>query len=413
MSTQPVRWTGTASIPVLNNATLPYNEWIQKDIDPTKIAVSWNNGSAPDGRLNDTLASTYPDGYQVSYTVQYAVAGYTYVDIGSAHLEVRTVDYKTGQFTTSDVLPPSKGAGLYYYWTYGTVDNSTPYTVPVGVVPKNILYNLQRSNGNHNGYEMYWNIYYTVNVVRDCTVSNITSQICQDLCVANPDQACYINYRQHCLDGEPDVLASDVCTNFYGKWISINGSDGFISGQARRYCSKKYNGFADLLEYNPKIPDAERLKDIQICACNLQAKPIASDPIGTVLYNNYFNALVAKFPGFGLYGSSIEQKCLLPQCASAAFKPDGVGTHCTVPQCINLISITNNGEINGNVVATASCEQTASGENGLSFLTIAVLFFAVILVIFIVIYFFTTPGLHRLTKSERYEPRSVPVIVTA
>jgi hypothetical protein len=400
MSTQPVKFVATASISILNNADLPPNSWIGLDPHAENIPITWQ-GAAPDGRSSDTLAATFTQGLQVSYDVKYVLGGYIYVDSGSAQFSVRTVDFFTGQPTTIDVLVPSKGAGLWYYWTFGTADGGAPFTVLNGVVPRSIQYSVQRSGINYAAHQMSWQIHYTVTVVQDCNIGNITTQICQDLCISSLSEACYVNYNTYCLQGDPSLIATPTCKTFFTKWIAAHGSDENIDTQARKYCSARYDGFADLLEHSPKIPDSERLLDIPICACNLVAKP-GPDPGGTVLYSNYFNSIVAQFPGFGVFGASIQQKCLVPACASATFKPAGVGPGgCSVPQCINLISITNDGTVNGDIVATASCQQTAAGSVGLSIATVVVIVIAVLIVIFIVVYFFTTPGSHRFASKSR------------
>ncbi|CAH6419539.1 Hypothetical protein POVR2_LOCUS43, partial [uncultured virus] len=391
---------GTAAVTVLNNAELSVNEWISVDMKPEQIKVTWQ-GVAPTVRSSDFLDAEFAQGYQVSYQVDYYLGGYIYVDSGSAQFVEHTTDV-AGNLQPANTLTPSKGAGFWYYWTYGTADGAPRYTVPVGVVPRTIRYSVQRSGVKYTPHEMTWNIAYTITVVQDCTSGNVPAQICQDLCLGSLSPECYANYNQYCLQGDPARIAEQPCRDFFTKWIAVKGSDEQIDRQARAYCGKKYRGFADLRETNPRIPDAERLADIPICACNLVAPPPAADPVGTVLYANYFNSLAAQYPGFGVYGASIQQKCLIPECASAAFKPAGVSPGgCSVPQCIDLVTVNNNGTINGNVTITqsVSCEETANGSN-LTIATVVIIVLAVLLVVYAIIYFFTTPGSHRFSNKS-------------
>lgn len=405
MSTQPVKFVATASFSVLNNADLPPNSWISVEVPADTIPIEWQ-GAAPDGRSGDVLAATFTQGYQVSYEVRYYLGGWIYLDAGnSAQFIERTVDWFTGVEAPPNTLNPSKGAGQWYYWKFGTADGSPQYTVPVGVVPRSIRYSVQRSGINYAAHQMYWQIHYTITVIRDCTIGNITNQICQDLCLASLSESCYVNYNTYCLQGDPKKIAEPVCKDFFTKWIAVKGSDNNIDNQARRYCSAKYDGFSDLFYGKSGIPNAERLKDVPICACNLEAKP-GPDPEGTVLYNNFFNALAAQYPGFGVFGASIQQKCLVPQCASAAFKPAGVGPGgCSVPQCIDLVTVTNNGTINGNVTidSSTSCQQTAEGKGGLTIATVVIIVLVVLVIIFAIAYFFLTPGAHRFQNKRGSE----------
>lgn len=416
--TQPTKYKGTASISILNNAEMPPNTWISVRL-PTSIPVDWH-GNAPQGRSDDTLFATFTQGYDVSYTVQYVLGGYIYVDSGSAQFVEQTIDARTGETQPPNMLSPTKGAGFWYYWTFGTADGSPPFTVPIGVLPGAIRYSVQRSGINYAPHQMTWQIFYTINVALSCTPANITTQICRDICLGSLSEGCHIAYDNYCLGGDPKLLATDTCKDFYTKWIAVNGSDEGIDRQARAYCSAKYKGFQDLFEGGNGIPDEERLRDIQICSCNLVAEP-GPDPEGTVLYQNFFNALAAQFPGFGVYGASIQQKCLIPQCASSAFKPAGVGPGgCKVPQCIDLVSITNNGTINGNVTIDSSnaCQQTAAGDGGLTITTVVIIVLAVLLVIYAILYFFWTPGSHRFRSrtptttdtSSGWEPYIAPHI---
>jgi hypothetical protein len=362
------------------------------NVDPTTIPVTWANNQTPPGIGSLNLASTFPPGYMVYYTVGYELSGTIYWDTGDAYFQESTVSFTDKKTVVPGTIlrPNIKETGvLRYHWAYGS-ENQPLYVVPNGVVPSRITFTFGRTGIKYQPYAVTWNIHYIVNVVRDCSISNITAPICVEMCQADP-KLCYVDYNQYCLQGSPDLIAKEPCKSYLSQFIDINGSTADIDRQALAYCSSRYDGFADLLESSPKIPDEDRIADITICACHLKAKDV-DDPQGTVLYDRYFNNLVAKFPAFAAYGASIQRKCLLPQCASSNFRPLGVPvTGCTVPQCFNLISIDNNGTINGNINTTASCQSQFNGSGNApsdSSFTIIVIIIVVILIIFIIVLYF-------------------------
>jgi hypothetical protein len=108
------------------------------------------------------------------------------------------------------------------------------------------------------------------------------------MCQADP-RLCYVDYDQYCLKGDPSLIATPVCKGYLSELIDITGSTPDIDPVI-------------------SIPDEERQADITICACHLTAKDVP-DPQRTVLYDRYFDNLVAKFPAFAAYGASIQKKC--------------------------------------------------------------------------------------------------------
>jgi hypothetical protein len=387
-------WVGQASISIINSpGELEINVPYVLNKDFSSLGITWKNNQKPPGTFSDTLGTTFIEGYKVYYTVFYELLATIYWDSGDTYFQVTTVSYPDKKTVVPDVIlrPNVKDGVFTYRWAYGTEGNpSIPfYEVPNPVIPTRITYVFGKTGSIHYPYNVTWNIHFFVNVVRNCDMDNITSPVCVATCQADP-KLCSADYNEYCLKGDPNKLATDVCKGYYSEYISIYGSTADIDSQARKYCAK-YDGFEDLFTPSSKRNEDERLKDITICACHLTAKDVP-DPDGTVLYNRYFDNLKAKFPAFSTYATSTQQRCLLPQCASSNFRPVGVpASGCTVPQCVNLISIDNNGTINGNIKTTASCQSQFGGNGDAptdSSFTIIVIIIVVILIIFILVLYF-------------------------
>jgi hypothetical protein len=387
-------WVGQASLSIINSPDqLEINVPYVLNKDFSSLGITWNNNQKPPGTFSDTLGTTFVEGYKVYYTVFYELLATIYWDTGDTYFRVTTVSYPDKKTVVPDVIlrPNVKTGAFTYQWAYGTDGSpSIPfYEVPNPVIPTRITYMFGKTGVGYRPYNVTWNIHFFVNVVRNCDRNNITAPICMIMCQADP-KLCSVDYDEYCLREDPNRLASDVCKGYYSEYIGIYASTPDIDAQARKYCAK-YDGFADLFTPSPKRNEEERLKDITICACHLSAKDVP-DPDATVLYDRYFNNLVAKFPAFGVYGASIQKRCLLPQCASSNFRPVGVPpSGCTVPQCVNLISIDNNGTINGDIKTTATCQSQFAGNGDAptdSSFTIIVIIIVVILLIFILVLYF-------------------------
>lgn len=399
-SINPKQWVGRASVGVISATYLETNVPYVANIKPTDIPVTWMNNETPDGTQNLTLASTFPPGYKVHYTVDYELKASIYWDGGDAWLRASVVDYPNQNSVFPDtILRPNvhDNYTFNYRWAYGS-EEQPQYRVTNGVVPSRITFTFGKTGTSHLPYAIDWKMHFTVTVVRDCTKDNIKAPICIELCQASPKQ-CYVDYDQVCLQGDPDLIAKEPCKGFFSQYISMNdnGSTHDIDKQARLYCKSRYNGFADLFQgdptRSPPISDADREADITICACHLSANDDPNgDPEATVLYDRYYNSLVSRFPPFAAYGASIQRKCLVPQCASSAFRPVSVpGSGCVVPPCLNFITIDNNGTVNGNIDASASCQSKfgGGGDNPSdSSFTIIILVIVVILIILIVVLYF-------------------------
>lgn len=415
-------WSGWANVQLENNATTDGGLNVYYQIDETKspIFITWEDGKAPPGRENSTISSDYLQGYLVTYQSYYQIYGYRYVD---AYKDA----WIDSNITAADNRQPPKirtytnyRSGLYSYWQYtsnnneGQPDVAKFYKVvsttgdPVSYKPTGIGFSFGTTSISGNTiYEFSFTWWVNVRVTRDCTVANIANPVCVSQCLLNPkDPGCYLNYKQACLD-DPSKIGSEPCKSYYEAFIAANGSNGEIDPAVRKYC-EKYKGFNDLFQPNSKIPEEQRLNDLTICACNLTA-PGVSDPDGTVLYNNYFNSIAAKYPSVvGVVG---QEKCLLEKCRSSTFLsreiPQG---GCKVPDCFIVTIIENDGTANNiTVKPEINCNKYNGGDTIDTFLLILVIVVVIVVVIVLAVVYFTyTPKVVYLNPN-RPLPRTVRV----
>ncbi len=382
-------WRGTASINILNNASLTQNVKTTLELDLNKIFVTWvgppGSSNCPPGASNCFLGSTFPKGLQVAYKIRYELVGWMHTDAGQQSIfNVTPRDSATGKTLQTISVPQS----VRWYWQYGPRAESF-FTVPQGSLTSGLLFWVSTTEKLWYGaYEMSWTIHYDIIVTRNCAISNIGDPACVDLCLNNLD-LCSGTYSRYCLDpNHPERIGTNVCKDYYSKLIEVKGSNNVIDRQVVKYCGTKYHGFDDLdpNSSKSKVPKKQRESDLTICACNL-TEDAAADPDANVLYDRYFADLVKLFPAFNIF--SIEKKCLYNPCASSEFRPTVIPVGgCKVPQCINNISVTNNGEIDGNVTIKSSinCSQfntTGLGRDAIMFIIMAIIILVVIIIVFI------------------------------
>ena len=352
-------------------------------LDPTTPVV-WGATGQPPGASSPTLGATYPSGYAFSYQYSYEVNGYMYTD-----------PYRDTWFNT--YLQTDQQNSVYTfvpqnvkdYWTYGT-----PGVPQIAVngrgLPKAITYNWFSTNWTAGHYPdpFVWAINITINVSNECTQDNIHSQTCIDICNLNPtSQTCYFAYSQYCLKEAASQFGDPVCVDYFTRYVAANNSNADIDNQAIAYC-KKYTGFEDLLESSSAHPDAQRVKDVPVCACYLSSQT-QTDPTATVLYDAYRADLEKSIPVYA--DASIKTKCLVPACASASILPSNIPAKsggCPVPKCINSVVINNDGTIDKIDVA-----QGCGGDGNEDYLLIAIFVALIVLILIIAcLYFSTAPA---------------------
>lgn len=159
-------------------------------------------------------------------------------------------------------------------------------------------------------------------VTVDCSGQGlIDTEVCLDYCQREPED-CVTSYNDFCF---PDRIGTvSECRNFVANRIQTVGPDAVTDSQLRAYCTSRYSGFEALFESGVDT-------DIELCACQMDPE----------LYETFRRQLEAKFPGFNdpLFSAG----CLVPRCASSAFKSVETGKTCSVPECISFVSLRNDG----------------------------------------------------------------------
>jgi len=388
-------WVGTVRIPILNGVDI--RDWSQYhifNVNPKDQIVTWQDGQGPPGKSSPNLDATFVQGQVVAYE-------YTYEVYGSMTTNAYRDSWMNTYLTASQNLPGDDSytivtQNIKDIWQYGP-SPETQVSVNGHGYPIRISYNFYSSNyiGGYYPTNMRWTMNVTIRVSSTCDQSNIHSQACIDICNLNPNlPACNFAYSQYCLKGPVANFVDPVCIGYYERYITANNSTADIDNQAINYC-KRYTGFEDLLESSSNHPDAERTRDIKICACYLSAQDVP-DPGATILYTRYRKSLEEQIPSIKV--SSIKDKCLVPECASAAFLPADIPANhggCPVPKCIESVTINNDGTIK-HLNISQSCNTDPGDDNTLIFVF---LFIITILVIAIIVYLAYAP-----TKLPKYYP---------
>ena len=367
-------WKGSASVQILSNAI--FHKYKKTFVDVKDVMIDWGGGGPPPGATNSTLTATYAQGLQVGYKTRYELTGAMHTDAGqSSFFNVSNVNAFTGD-TYPDI---NIRQDPRWYWEYGPRQESF-YVVNQPSVAGSFYYWASSSERvPYRAYNMNWTIHYDIIVARSCTVANIGSQTCVDLCLNNPD-TCSDTYSTYCLDPKhPERIGTDVCKDYYSNVIDIKGSNNLIDRQVVRYCATKYHGFTDLDPDNPDstIPREQRLYDLTICACNL-TEDVTVDPDAEVLYNRYFNDLVKQVPAYSALGE--QKKCLYNPCASSEFRPLPIPIGgCKTPKCVNNVTVINDGRIEGNVTISTTC---GTDTYGIIALVICIILIIIALIVF-------------------------------
>lgn len=143
----------------------------------------------------------------------------------------------------------------------------------------------------------------------------------------------------------PSNLYTDVCYNYLSDYIPKNSAPEIVSTALNSYCTNKYPGRGlDLFIGSTLDP-----KDLQMCACNMDTK----------YYDTFMTKIQDKFPSVSF--GSLRSNCLLPACATSNFKGTDL-SNCPVPQCLEIINLTDDNITAGNVTFNQS--ESCSQSNG-------------------------------------------------
>jgi hypothetical protein len=243
----------------------------------------------------------------------------------------------------------------------GTFTFSTdiiPYSGPANNIPGQLyLYNIPTCSGAGCGCRVYggWskvNIVASftaiVNIASFCTGSNFTNLNCINWCDYSDNQTtCFNNAIDYCftkdtIGSAPMVTPTGTCQNFFTTYLSqIQGGNSQLDTKLTNLCKD--------LGVTPDnfSTQSQNIKDL--CGCHLDAT--------NQTYVNYYNYILSQVPGLQ-FGGETSPKCIFPGCSTAKFRSAdilGSNNQCPQVQCIQGVTINNQGQIGGNVNIDQSC----------------------------------------------------------
>lgn len=215
-------------------------------------------------------------------------------------------------------------------------------------------------------YSFTLTLIFTLSV--ECIDQNLGTPICIEACQKCDKESCIckLSFIDYCLPitppqitlldptglqeliKPPPIANSTVCQNFISDLIANVGPDARVDQGLNNYCQAKYKGFGDLFNGNPNQVD------VQLCACHMPNQQ----------YQNFEDQIDKDYPGLGNLG--IEDRCLVPQCASSVYKSVQTGSICNVPKCLIINSFNNNGTFDNSTVNVntnaAGCADITGGN---------------------------------------------------
>lgn len=192
----------------------------------------------------------------------------------------------------------------------------------------------------------------TVTISFSCEGANLENGFCLQYCSdAANQESCKDNYINFCLleknsNNEINIFSSAGCQDFFEDYIANSGPKSEIDNPLNVACQLKFPGFDSFAASGD--PNLQK-----VCACHLADS----------LYANLKASIIKDFPGFAFVAEN--QNCLFLPCASTVFTTVNIGKRCALPGCINIASITNNGDIKGNtkIIQSDQCID-ASNQTG-------------------------------------------------
>lgn len=199
-----------------------------------------------------------------------------------------------------------------------------------------------------------------IQVTANCTGSNLDfNTFCQQYCLSYPDK-CVNEFVSYCLPPNSSnlpITSSIPCQSFIKDYIQNTNPTSVIDESLSYFCKKKFGGekgdgggFTKLFTTGTQVEQ-------DLCACNLP----------DYQYKNLEDQLGKAYPGYQEIFSTFGfvDRCLLPQCASSAYKTVVTGSKCKIPQCINIINFNNDGTFdNSNIVIDQHSDGCANISGG-------------------------------------------------
>ena len=181
------------------------------------------------------------------------------------------------------------------------------------------------------GFTMDFVVNVTLTLI--CEGIGLENSVCSAFCEASANlSVCLPDYQSYCLqpgaNGDPIITTSVACQEFFKNYVTNVGIDSQLDTELQSYCQAKYSGFDELLDVNGQ---RNIQSEIELCACNLNPQ----------LYENLRAALIREFPAYA--GVAENSRCLFPQCVDSPYKNSSTTQRCSLPNCINIASISNDG----------------------------------------------------------------------
>ena len=258
----------------------------------------------------------------------------------------------TNQYCISNTCPT---------FSYNTIVNkeSIEQDLNSGIIPGSFSIELGPNNSTCSQYgitNLTFEITANISLFVTCqTSTELESDFCFNYCTFNEDnlKTCYPQYRNYCLinpssSGDINIFTNENCQNFFKDYFSTVLPNSTTDNDLTIACSKKFP--MPSLDVYDNATNVEK----NICACHLPVE----------FYDNLQKSLIAEFPGFQF--DPEDKRCLFPPCPSSNYLTQKIGKACTLPACINLAAVTNNGTIKGgiNLKQNNACVNAANGKFG-------------------------------------------------
>ena len=311
-----------------NIINAPIN-WIGPNIPVALQGRSWENLV---GGSNGNL-------YDWKYQLAFVITGSQ-----QAFLNTPTASVAFGNYGTSFTADTS---GDSTEGTYNVNTTKNPVDLEINYSSRDLELSIRNTSRGSRGrpsgpqydaedFVLVATVLFTLTI--NCGGPNLGLPICFQICENCTEGSCpcFDAYTDYCLNPygifTPPITWSKTCQEFVSNYISDVGPNAVIDQGLSTYCQNKYKGFGDLFNNNPNEID------IELCACHMEESE----------YQNFADQIDKDYPGLGNLG--INDQCLVPFCASTAYKSVTRGARCAVPNCLVITSFNNSGTFDNSTV---------------------------------------------------------------
>lgn len=387
------QYTGTVQQTVFSNTAVPTGDGVSptsgtsSTIAPYTAPIVWNsttNEPIPQylqgqtvNEIRDNITNGNIPGTMI-YTIDFNItSGYQPYFAGSIPSLTINLYYTDGNgvflgptpsFVMTSETNTSGGSDLTYGAPYCAAQCPSKTLLETEVPLKTnyitaTAFNQCATPGTCNAYEaqnvtlvMTVNVTLTITCEAGSQLDNVNG-FCYNYCISNITtknlQDCYSEYRNYCLVNNTDpsninIFNNQTCLLFFKNYFGQIGPNATTDNDLEIPCSAKFP-FPSIDAYNKEVNQ----NIVDICACHLPKQN----------YVNLRNSLVEQFPGFQY--DPEDERCLFPPCSSSSFLTTKIGKVCVVPACINLASVTNNGDLDNSKVTinqSADCANAVKGK---------------------------------------------------